>query len=62
MDHAGRVIEARLRQAIEHAGFPLHALEVFDESFFDLPFRFGAKAVDEFQQQIHQDIRKFSPA
>jgi hypothetical protein len=40
----------------------MHALEVFDESFFDLSFRFGAQAVDEFQQQIHQDIREFSPA
>jgi hypothetical protein len=62
VDHAGRVIEARLRQAIEHAGFPMHALEVVDESFFNLSFRFGAKAVDEFQQQIHQDVREFSPA
>jgi hypothetical protein len=40
----------------------MHALEVFDEGCFNLPFRFGAKAVDEFQQQIHQDIREFSPA
>jgi hypothetical protein len=62
VDHAGRVIEAGLRQAIEHAGFPMHVLEVFDEGFFTLPFRFGAQAVDEFQQQIHQDIREFSPA
>jgi hypothetical protein len=62
VDHAGRVLEARLCHAIEHAGFAMHALEVIDEGFFDLPFRFGAQAVHEFQEQIHQDIREFSPA
>ena len=62
VDHAGRVIEARLRQAIEHAGFPMHPFEVVHEGFFDLPFRLGPQAVDEFQQEIHQDIREFSPA
>jgi hypothetical protein len=62
VDHAGRVIEAGLRQAIEHASFPMHALEVVDESFFNLPFRLGSQTVDEFEQQIHQDIREFAPA
>jgi hypothetical protein len=62
VDHAGRVIEAGLGQAREHAGCPMHALEVFAEGFFNLPFRLGAKAVDEFQQHLHQDIRECSPA
>ena len=62
VDHAGRVIEARLRQAIEHPGFPMHPFEVVHEGFFDLPLRLGPQAVDEFQQEIHQDIREFSPA
>jgi hypothetical protein len=39
----------------------MHALEVVDEGFFNLPFRFGAQAVDEFQQQIHQDVCEFPP-
>jgi hypothetical protein len=53
VDYTGGVREAGLHHALEHPGFPMHALEVLDEGFFDLPLRFGSQAVDECQQHIH---------
>ena len=39
----------------------MHPFEIIHERFFDLPLRFGSKAVDEFKQEIHQDIGQFPP-